>query len=138
MRYLPNAASSSRRTIGKRAQDVAHFFPGQAVEVEVKRVEAGLQVTTLLFVPYKGGTVVAEVAGEGRHVMGGVREPENVVADEVTGSRRAEWEVVIAGCDDGELFDYVQIQSLPVNFLSGNEVERHAVEVPPKSTAQFL
>ena len=39
--------------------------------------------------------------------MGGVGEAENVVADEVTGSRRAEWAVVIAGCDDGELFDYV-------------------------------
>ena len=73
--------------------------------MEVEGVEAGAEVAAFLFVPDEGLAVVAEVAGEGGHVVGGVREAEDVVADEVAGGRRAEGAVVVGGGDDGELFD---------------------------------
>ena len=39
--------------------------------MEVEGVEAGAQVAALFFVPGEGRAVVAEVAGEGGHVVGG-------------------------------------------------------------------
>ena len=52
----------------------------------------------------KGGAVVAEVAGEGGHVVGGVGEAKDVVANEAAGGGVAEGAVVVGGGDDGELF----------------------------------
>ena len=49
--------------------------------MEVEGVEAGPQVPALLFVPGERRARVAEVAGERGHVVGGVGEPEDVVAD---------------------------------------------------------
>ena len=75
---------------------------GEAVEVEVEGVEAGAQVAAFFFVPDEGRAVVAEVAGEGGHVVGGVGEAEDVVADEVAGGGAAEGAVVVGGSDDRE------------------------------------
>ena len=50
---------------GEGVEDVGGVCAGEAVEVEVEGVEAGAQ----LFVPDEGRAVVAEVAGEGGHVV---------------------------------------------------------------------
>jgi len=75
--------------------------------VEVEGVEAGAQVAAFFFVPDEGRAVVAEVAGEGGHVVGGVGEAENVVADEVGDGGGAEIAIVVSGRDNGELLDDV-------------------------------
>ena len=62
--------------------------------MEVEGVEAGSEVAAFFFVPGEGWAVVAEVAGEGGHVVGGVGEAEDVVADEVGGGAVAEGAVV--------------------------------------------
>ena len=72
---------SSLADYGESVQHVLRVFFGQAVEVEVERVEAGSQVAAFFFVPDEGWAVVAEIPGEGGHVVGGIREMENVVAD---------------------------------------------------------
>ena len=66
---------------GEGVEDVGGVIAGKAVEVEVEGVEAGAQVAALFFVPDEGRAVAAEVAGEGGHVVGGVGEAEDVVAD---------------------------------------------------------
>ena len=66
---------------GEGVEDVGGVFAGEAVELEVEGVEAGAQVAALFIVPDEGRAVVAEVAGEGGHVVGGVGEAEDVVAD---------------------------------------------------------
>ena len=48
---------------GEGVQDVLRVFLGQAVEVEVERVEAGAQVAAFFFLPGEGWAVVAEIAG---------------------------------------------------------------------------
>ena len=88
---------------GEGVEDVGGVIAGEAVEVEVEGVEAGAQVAAFFFVPDEGRAVVAEVAGEGGHVVGGVGEAEDVVADEVTGGGGAEGSVVVGGGNDGEL-----------------------------------
>ena len=72
--------------------------------MEVEGVEAGAQVAALFFVPDEGRAVVAEVAGEGGHVVGGVGEAEDLVAHEVAGGGVSESAVVVGGGDDGKLF----------------------------------
>ena len=67
---------------GEGVEDVGGVCAGEAVEVEVEGVEAGAQVAAFFLVPDEGRAVVAEVAGEGGHVVGGVGEAEDVVADE--------------------------------------------------------
>ena len=66
---------------GEGVEDVAGVVAAQAVEVEVEGVEPGAQVAALLFVPDKGRAVMAEVAGEGRHVVGGVGQAKHVITD---------------------------------------------------------
>ena len=51
--------------------------------------------------------MVAEVAGEGGHVVGGVGEAEGVVADEVGGGAVAEVAFVDVRRDDRKLFNDV-------------------------------
>ena len=68
---------------GECAQDVLGVFPRQAVEMEVECVESGTQVAAFLFIPDKWRAIIAEVAGEGCHVVRGVREAEHMVADEI-------------------------------------------------------
>ena len=82
---------------GEGVEDVVGVVAGEAVEVEVEGVEAGAQVAALLIVPDEGRAVVAEVAGEGGHVVGGVGEAEDVGADEVAGGGGAEGAVVVGG-----------------------------------------
>ena len=89
--------------MGEGVEDVGGVCAGEAVEVEVEGVEAGAQVAALFIVPDEGRAVVAEVAGEGGHVVGGVGEAEDVVADEGAGGGGADRAVVVGGGDDGEL-----------------------------------
>ena len=70
---------------GEGVEDVGGGVAGEAVEVEVEGVEAGAQMAALFFVPDEGRAIVAEVAGEGGDVVGGVGEAEDVVADEGAG-----------------------------------------------------
>ena len=42
---------------GEGVRHVFRVFPGQAVEVEVERVEAGAQVAAFFFIPDEGQTV---------------------------------------------------------------------------------
>ena len=114
---------------GEGVEDVGGVCAGEAVEVEVEGVEAGAQVAALFFVPGEGRAVVAEVAGEGGHVVGGVGEAEDVVADEVAGGGGAEGAVVVGGSDDGELFDDIPVQCCALHLLSDNVVIGNAVEV---------
>ena len=86
---------------GEGVEDVGGVVFGEAVEVEVEGVEAGAQVAAFFFVPDEGGAVVAEVAGEGGHVVGGVGEAEDVVTDEGAGGGGAEGAVVVGRGDDG-------------------------------------
>ena len=90
---------------GEGVEDVGGVVFGEAVEVEVEGVEAGAQVAAFFFVPDEGRAVVAEVAGEEGHVVGGVGEAEDVVADEGAGGGGAEGAVVVGEGDDGELLD---------------------------------
>ena len=85
---------------GEGAEDVAGVVPVQAVEVEVEGVEAGPEVPALLLVPGERRARVAEVAGEGGHVVGGVGEPEDVVPDQLAGGRVSELPVVVVERDD--------------------------------------
>ncbi len=71
--------------MGKVSRTYSASSRDRAVEVEVERVEAGAQVAAFLFVPDEGLAVVAEVAGEGGHVVSGIGEAEHVVADEGDG-----------------------------------------------------
>ena len=64
-------------------EDVAQFVAGQAVELGVVGVEFGAQQGTALGIPREGRAVVAEVAGEGCEVVGGVGEFEDAGDDEV-------------------------------------------------------
>ena len=80
--------------------------------MEVEGVETGAQVAAFLFVPDKGRAVVAEVAGEGCHVVRGVGEAEHMVADEVAGGLVTEQAIVIGGCDDGELFKQFDVSAM--------------------------
>ena len=112
---------------GEGVEDVGGVFAGEAVEVEVEGVEAGAQVAALFFVPDEGRAVVAEIAGEGGHVVGGVGEAEDVVADESAGGGGAEGAVVVGGRDDRELLDSVQGQVCGLHLLSNNIVECNAV-----------
>ena len=91
--------------MGNVLKDVVGVVAGEAVEMEVEGVEPGAQVTALLLVPDEGRTPIAEVAGEWRHVVGGVGEAQHVVADQIAGGRSAELPVVVLGRDDGELFE---------------------------------
>ena len=54
--------------------------------MEVEGVEPGPQVAAFLAVPDEGRAVVAQVPGEGNHVVGGVGEPQHVFPDKLTGS----------------------------------------------------
>ena len=103
---------------GEGAEDVGGVIAVDAGEVEVAGVEAGAEVAALLFMPDEGRAGVAQVAGERRHVVGGVGEFEDVVADEFAGGGLAELAVVGGGGDDGELFDDVPIDICTLNLLS--------------------
>ena len=104
-------------------EDVGGVVAGEAVEVEVEGVEAGAQVAALFFVPDEGRAVVAEVAGEGGHVVGSVGEAEDVIADESAGGGVAERAVVVGRGDDRELFDDVPVHVSALSLLPRNEVQ---------------
>ena len=84
-------------------------------------------------VPGEGRAVVAEVAREGRHVVGGVGEAQHVVVDEGAGGRRAEWPVVIGRGDNGELFNHVQLEVSTWYFLSGNVIKAEGIKIPQQT-----
>ena len=114
---------------GEGVEDVGGVCAGEAVEVEVEGVEAGAQVAALFFVPDEGRAVVAEVAGEGGHVVGGVGEAEDVVANEVAGGGVAEGAAVVGRGNDGKLLDDVPVQCCALHFLSDNVVKGNAVKI---------
>ena len=118
---------------GEGVEDVGGVCAGEAVEVEVEGVKAGAQVAAFFFVPDEGRAVVAEVAGEGGHVVGGVGEAQDVVADEVAGGGGPEFAVVVGGGDDGKLFDDVPIESCALQLLSDDVVERNAIQICNKA-----
>ena len=91
--------------------------------MKVERVEASTQVATFFFVPDKGRAVVAEVTGEGFHVVRGVREAEHMIADEVAGGFVSKLAVVVGRCDDGELFDDVQFDVRAMYLLASDIVK---------------
>ena len=95
---------------GEGVEDVGGVVAGEAVEVEVEGVEAGAQVAALFIVPDEGRAVVAEVAGEGGHVVGGVGEAEDVVANEVAGGGVAEGAVVVGGAMTGSCSTIYQVR----------------------------
>ena len=121
---------------GEGVEHVFGVVPRQAVEVEVERVEAGAEVAAFLFVPDEGLAVVAEVASEGGHVVGGVGEAEDVVADEVAGGRRAEGAVVVCGGDEGELLDGVPSEMSTLNLLASDVIKTNAVEIGASSSSE--
>ena len=86
-------------------------------------------MAAFFFIPDKGRAVVAEVAGEGCHVVRGVREAEHMVADEVADGFVSELAVVISGCDDGELFDDVPGEVGCLDLLASNVIKTEAVEI---------
>ena len=92
--------------------------------MKVEGVEAGAQVAALFIVPDEGRAVVAEVAGEGGHVVGGVGEAEDVIADKGAGGGGAESAVVVGGGDDGELLDNVPVQGRALHFFVGPRSQR--------------
>ena len=96
-------ASSLPSDYGEGVQHVGRVLPVEAVEVEVEGVEPRPQVAALLIVPYEGRAIVSQVPGEGLHVVGRVRQPEHVVADDLAGGRVAETPVVVLGRNDGKL-----------------------------------
>ena len=113
---------------GEGVQDVGSVLAGQAVEVEVECVETGSKVAALFGVPGKRRAVVAQVAGEGRHVVSGVGKAEHMVTDQTACRRLTEATVVVGGRYDGELLDNEPIQVLSLNFLSGDKVKCKGIE----------
>ena len=76
---------------GKSGIDVANVVSvSNAVEVEEQGVEFGAEVETAILVPLEGRAFVAEIAGKGSHVVGGVGEFEDSIADDFGGGFRAE------------------------------------------------
>ena len=73
--------------------------------------------------------MVAEIAGEGGHVVGGVGEAEHVVTDEVAGGSWTEAAVVVVGSNDGELLNMYHVRWVALNLLTRNEIENEAVEI---------
>ena len=131
---VPGAVGAERRLVlppddGEGAQDVVRVVVVEAVEVEIQRVEAGAEVAALLLVPGERWAVVPEIAGERRHVVGRVRQPQHVVADEIARRRLAETPVVVLRRDDGELFDDVPVEpTFPISTLQG--LPQSATELP--------
>ncbi len=66
---------------GELVEDVVGVVLGESVEVEEEGVEASSELSALGRVPDEGVAVIAEVAGEGSEVVGGVGEAEDVVSD---------------------------------------------------------
>ena len=114
---------------GEGGEDVGGGVAVEAVEVEVEGVEAGSEVASLFGVPGERGSVVAEVAGEGGHVVGSVGEAEDVVADEVGGGAVAEGAVVGVRRDERKLLEQVETEIDSMHLLSSNEVKTEAVEI---------
>ena len=75
--------------------------------MEEERVEAGAELAAFGGVPDERVAVVAEVAGEGLEVPGGVAESQDVVLHEFAGGGVAEGAVEVVGGDHRELFDDV-------------------------------
>ena len=80
-------------------------------------------MAALLGVPLEGRAVVTQIVREGCHVIGSVREAQDVIADQIAGGRVAEASEILTVCDHRELFYNEPIQVLSLNFLSGDEIE---------------
>ena len=114
---------------GKGAQDVAGILPRDAIEVEIEGVQAGAQVAAFFFIPDEGRAAVAEVAGERRHVVGGIGEAEHVIAHEVASGLFPELAVVVLRRDHGQLLDDVPTEIRASHLLTGNEVVDKTVDI---------
>ena len=97
--------------------------------MEVEGVKAGAEVSALLVFPGKGGPIIAEVAGEGRHVVGSVGEAEHVVSDYLTGCLDAECTTIRLICYDRKLLHYVPVKGCSLNFLTSNEVQSKRIQI---------
>ena len=71
---------------GKSGIDVADVLAvSDAVEMEEQGIEFGAEVETAILVPLEGWAFIAEVAGKGSHVVGGVGEFKDSIADNFGG-----------------------------------------------------
>ena len=73
--------------------------------MEVQGIKTGAQVTAFFFIPPVRLTIVAKVAGKGRHIVSGIGEAEHVVADKFAGSLVTESTVIVVKRDNRKLFD---------------------------------
>ena len=94
-------------------------------------------MSAFFLVPDKGRAAVAEVAGEGRYVVGRIGEAEDVVTDEVAGGGGAEAAIVVGGCNDGELLNGVPREVSCWNLLASNVIEAEAVEIGKETDGRF-
>ena len=122
---------------GEGGVDVADIVPvGDAVQVEVHRVELRAEAKAAFLLPSEGGSYVsglvhvAEVSGEGGHVVGGVGQFQHRLAHDVSRRLRPEPDGLVAlGRHNGKLLDDEQVQRLSVHLLPGHEVENGRVQV---------
>src|SRR5581483_11480805 len=106
-----------------RVEDVAQLVAGQAVERRVVSVQLGAQDGAARPVPAEGRTVVAEVAGERREVVGRVGQLEHAGDHEVEVGGG-----VGRGGQDGKLPDQVEVERSAANLLADHVVERQRVK----------
>ncbi|MDE2987148.1 MAG: hypothetical protein OXT70_03725 [Chloroflexota bacterium] len=66
---------------GELIEDVVGVVLGESVEVEEEGVESGTELASLGPVADEGLTLVAEIAAEVSEVVGGVGQPDDMVAD---------------------------------------------------------
>lgn len=101
----------------------------EVVEVEVEGVELAAEMSASGFVPGEGGGVVAEVFGEGAHVLGRVGQFKDALANPRADVPPFEWGFVGGRGEDGELFDNEEVEVLTVDFLTGDVIEGERCEV---------
>jgi hypothetical protein len=100
------------------AEHVIGFLTRKAVEVEIQRVKPGAAPQPVLLVRSKGRLMIALISGKARHVVRGVREMKDVIADDFRRGSRPKPTSVPIGRNDWELLHNVPVQMLTLNFLT--------------------
>lgn len=118
-----------RRLVPERAEAVQDEFDvgfRDPVEVEVRGVQLGSDLEAAVLVPDERRFLVAEVAGEGDHLVGGVGEFEDSVADPGVGgavSQPGDRAGVGVGGQDRELFQVGVGEVGALRLLAGSKVQ---------------
>ncbi len=102
---------------GEGVEDVSGIVAGKAVEVEEQGIEPRQTMTAVVLVPREGCAVIAQVAGEGREVMGGVGKVQHFAAHVVVDVSFAQRLLELLLADQRKLFDDVQIR-----FISSSDL----------------